>query len=185
MQDNLLSSKVVEPYAEALMSIAQSTNLTEQFGEDFRNLLSVLDASPELRSFIESPLIKGDDKKAIIRRLAGENTSPVLVNFLLLLVDRRRIVFLEVVARKYLELLRKLNNIALAIVTTAQELTEDQRQTLIEKVKQMTGANGVDLEVTVDPDLIGGVIVKVGSQVVDASLRGQLRRISLSLSKAS
>jgi len=181
MKGSLVSAQVVEPYAEALMSVAQSQNLVEQFGAEIRALLDLLANSTELREFIENPVIKAEDKKAVLRRLSGEGTSPYLTNFLLLLVDRRRIMFVDAIGEKYLELLRKLKNTVLAAVTSASELTESQREALSNKVKQMTGAESVELSINIDPSLLGGVIIKVGSQVLDASLRGQLRRISLSL----
>ncbi|MEL7246627.1 MAG: ATP synthase F1 subunit delta, partial [Cyanobacteria bacterium J06636_27] len=60
-------------------------------------------------------------------------------------------------------------------------LTDEQQQTIKEKVKSMTDAREVELDSTIDSDIIGGVIIKVGSQVIDSSLRGQLRRLSLNL----
>ncbi|HBE47932.1 MAG TPA: ATP synthase F1 subunit delta, partial [Cyanobacteria bacterium UBA11369] len=92
------------------------------------------------------------------------------------------ILFLEGIAKQYLALLRKLNQAVLAEVTSAVALSEEQQNAVREKVIAMTGARSVDLDLKTDPDLIGGVIIKVGSQIVDASLRGQLRRISLRLS---
>jgi F-type H+-transporting ATPase subunit delta len=72
----------------------------------------------------------------------------------------------------------------LADVTSTIELNEAQRQAVIQKVKEMTQAAEVDLDTKIDPDLIGGVIIKIGSQVLDASIRGQLRRIGVSLLNA-
>ena len=102
-----------------------------------------------------------------------------------LLVDRRRILFLEGIGQQYLAILRKLNQTVLAEVTTAVELNEAQQQAVKERVKAMTNANEVELELKLNSDLIGGVIIKVGSQVIDASLRGQLRRIGMSLSSST
>ena len=68
---------------------------------------------------------------------------------------------------------------------SAVEVTEAQQQAVREKVQAMTSARSVELSTKLDPDLIGGVIIKVGSQVVDASLRGQLRRIGIRLSSAA
>ncbi|MFM7613372.1 MAG: ATP synthase F1 subunit delta, partial [Synechococcales cyanobacterium] len=81
----------------------------------------------------------------------------------------------------YQTLLRKLRQTVLAEVTSAVTLTEQQCQEVARKVTAITGSLHVELDTNVDPDLIGGVIIKVGSQVLDASIRGQLRRISLSL----
>lgn len=64
MSASIISGKVVEPYAEALMAIAKEHNLTEQFGDDIRSLLGLLENSPELREFLENPVIKGEDKKS-------------------------------------------------------------------------------------------------------------------------
>lgn len=79
-------------------------------------------------------------------------------------------------------LLRQLNQTVLAEITSAVPLTETQQQAITEKVITLTKARQVELATKIDSDLIGGVIIKVGSQVIDASLRGQLRRLSLRLS---
>jgi F-type H+-transporting ATPase subunit delta len=107
-----------------------------------------------------------------------------MMNFLLILVDRRRILFLEGICQKFQDILRKLNQTELAEVTSAVALSESQQQTIREKVMAMTSAREVELNNKIDPELIGGVIIKVGSQVIDASLRGQLRRIGIQLSSA-
>ncbi len=180
MKDSAVMASVVEPYAEALMSVAQANNLTEPFGDDFRGLLELMDSSQELREFLSSPLIAAENKKAVLGQIMS-GVNPLMLNFLMLLVDRRRILFIEGIAKHYLALLRKLNQTVLAEVTSAIELNEEQQNAVREKVMAMTSARSVDLALKTDPDLIGGVIIKVGSQIVDASLRGQLRRISLAL----
>jgi F-type H+-transporting ATPase subunit delta len=102
----------------------------------------------------------------------------------MLLVDRGRIVFLPDVLEQYKQLTRKLKQTVLAEVTSAVELNEGQQEGIRQRVLGMTQAQQVELDIRIDPDLIGGVIIKVGSQVVDASLRGQLRRISVRLGSA-
>lgn len=183
MSGTLISSEVGEPYAQALMSLAQQQNLTNEFGDSFRSLSSLLEESGEFRDFVLNPVIKGEDKKAVLKQVMGDDANPYLVNFMMLLVDKRRIVFLEPIVEQYLNLLRKLNQTVLAEITSATELSESQKQNLVEKVKAIAEARDVELKTSVDPDLIGGVIIKVGSKVIDASLRGQLRRISISLNQ--
>jgi F-type H+-transporting ATPase subunit delta len=182
MSTTLLSSEIAEPYTQALMSLAQSNGLTEQFGESCRSLVSLFEESPEFREFIANPIVKDNDKKSVLRRVMGEGENPYLMNFLMLLVDKRRIVFLEAIVKQYLKLLRDLNQVVLAEITSAKELTEEQKQAVIEKVKAIGNARNVEIQTTIDPNLLGGVIIKVGSQVLDASIRGQLRRIRMSLS---
>lgn len=180
-----VNAKVVEPYAQALMSIANRQNQTEQFGEQMRSLLNLLQSSDSLRNFLANPFFKLEDKKAVLGRLLGEGANGAIRSFLMLLVDRRRIVLLEGICQQYLNLLRELNQTELAEVTSAVELTEEQQQAVRQKVIAMTNARSVELETKIDRDLIGGVIIKVGSQVVDASIRGQLRRLSLRLSSGT
>ncbi len=185
MKGSLISGQVVEPYAEALMSVAQSNDLVDRIGEDAAALLNLLKESPELEQFLGNPIVKAEDKKAVLQSISGDQLHPFTLNFLKLLVDRRRILFLEGICKQYRVRLRQLKQAVLAEVTSAVELSEQQQQSVREKVIAMTGANQVDIETKIDRDLIGGVIIKVGSQVIDASLRGQLRRIGLRLSSAT
>lgn len=185
MKDSLLGAQVLEPYAEALMSVAQSSNQLDKFDEDISTLLNLLENSEELRLFLSSPVVKEEDKKGVLRQIGGEQLHPYMMNFLMLLVDRRRIMFLDGILKQFQARLRQLKQTVLAEVTSAVELTDEQRQAVSEKVKAMTNAHEVELNSQIDPDLIGGVIIKVGSQVIDASLRGQLRRIGISLGRSA
>jgi F-type H+-transporting ATPase subunit delta len=99
----------------------------------------------------------------------------------MLLVDRGRILFLAEIAQEYLALLRKLNQTVLAEVTSAVELNDDQKHMVVEQIKARTGAHNVELDLKIDREILGGVIIKAGSQLFDASIRGQLRRIGMSL----
>jgi len=182
MKSNVALSEIAQPYAQALMSVAQANNLTEQFGEDLRSLLSLLKESADLQNLIANPFIKPETKKGVLGQVLGEGANPYLRNFMMLLVDRRRINLVGDICQQYLALLRQLNQTVLAEVTSAVTLSEAQQAGVKEKVIAMTNARQVELETKIDPDLIGGVIIKVGSQVIDASIRGQLRRLSLRLS---
>lgn len=184
MKGNAGLGEIALPYAEALMSVAQSRNLTEEFGEDIRALLNLLSSSDELQKFLNNPFIQAEDRKAVLNRILGEGANTYFRNFLMLLVDRRRIMLLEETCRQYLALLRQIKQTVLAEVVSAVPLSEAQASAVKQKVIAMTNAREVELETRIDPDIIGGVIIKVGSQVIDASLRGQLRRLSLRLTSA-
>ena len=181
MTSNIATAGISRPYAEALMSVAQSNNVEDKFDSDIRSLLSLLEESEALRNFFANPFISTEDKKGVVNKILSPDTNPMFRNFLMLLVDRRRIILVEGIAQEYLALLRQLNQIVLAEVISAVPLTDDHQQTIKEKVKSMTNAQEVELNSKIDSDIIGGVIIKVGSQVVDSSLRGQLRRLSLRL----
>ncbi len=181
MISRTMAARVVDPYAEALVSLASAQGLLDTFEADIRFIAAVLQATPELGPFLASPLIKVEAKKNLLQQVFADQIHPLLLNALKLLCDRRRIMFLEAVCQRFLELQRKLRNIVLAEVTTAVPLTEAQQQSIRERVRDFTQASGVELQTSQDPTLLGGVIIKIGSQVIDLSLRGQLRRLALQL----
>lgn len=189
MKGSLLSAQVLEPYAEALMSVADTHEITSRLGEDVTGLLDALKSSADLQEFLDNPVVKAEDKKAVLQQisnsLGGDGFHSYTLNFLNILVDRRRIRFLEGICQHYQALLRKRNKTVVAEVTSAVELNDTQKHSVREKVVAMTSAEQVEIDTKIDTNLIGGVIIKVGSQVIDSSLRGQLRRIGLSLGKTN
>jgi len=180
MSSTTVSLEIADPYAQALMSIAQDQHLEDRFGEDAQGVLDLLTESAELQQFLENPLMAESAKKGVLDQISGD-LNPLFANFLKLLVDKGRISFLMPILKRYQELLRQLRKTVLAEVTAAVDLSDAQKDQIRQKVAKMTGAQQVDLEVIQDPELLGGVIIKVGSQVVDASLRGQLRRLTMQL----
>jgi F-type H+-transporting ATPase subunit delta len=179
--DSTITLEVVAPYAQALMSIAKDSNVVEQIGEETRSLLELLESSEELRRFLTSPLIEPKAKKGALQQITADQVNPMVTNFLMILVDRNRVMYLGDVLRQYQVLLRELNQTVIAEVASAVELSEAQQEAIKQRVMQISGARQVDLAVQQDPSLLGGLIIKVGSQVIDASLRGQLRRIGMQL----
>ncbi|MEM6518672.1 MAG: ATP synthase F1 subunit delta [Cyanobacteria bacterium P01_D01_bin.71] len=183
MSSTTVSLEIADPYAQALMSLALEQQLEDRFGQDAQGVLELLKVSEELQRFLENPLMDEGAKKGVLQQIA-EDLHPLFANFLKLLVDKGRIGFLSPILKRYQELLRQLRKTVLAEITAAVELSDAQKDQIRQKVTTMTGAEQVDLEVSFDSDLLGGVIIKVGSQVVDASLRGQLRRLSMQLNSA-
>jgi F-type H+-transporting ATPase subunit delta len=182
MLNRKMALRVVDPYAEALVSLASGQGLLDTFTADVRFIAAVLQATPELGQFLASPLVKTEAKKNLLQQVFADQIHPLLLNALQLLTDRRRIMFLGALCQRFLELQRKLQNIVLAEVTAAVPLTEAQQQSIRERVKDFTQASSVELQISQDPTVLGGVILKIGSQVIDLSLRGQLRRLALQLS---
>jgi F-type H+-transporting ATPase subunit delta len=176
-----MKGSTVTPYADALMSLAQSQNLTDEFGTNCTDLLAMLDGSPELGQILSNPIVKIDDKKAILSKIVGETIHPFMANFLMILVERRRIGNLTEICQRYQAALRKLKGTVLAEVTSAVALTDAQTQSISDRVKGLTGASSVEIAANVDPAIIGGVIIKFGSQVIDSSLRAEIRRLGMSI----
>ena len=178
---SMATSEVAAPYAQALLSIAKSKNSVDEFNQTAGDFLNLLAESNELSQFLASPIANKEAKRGVINQVLGDDANPQMKNFMMLLVDKGRIIVVQPILETFRALVRDLQQTVLAEVVSAVELTDEQKETVRQKVQGMTNAQSVELSTQVDPDLIGGVIVKIGSKVLDASIRGQLRRIGLQL----
>jgi F-type H+-transporting ATPase subunit delta len=179
-----LLNAITTPYADAFLQLAQASGDTDTVVAQARELLAIWKASPELREAMGSPVLEPEAKKKALLALFGNDLSPTFLNLLKLLADRRRIGVLDSVLERLLELYREQNGIALATITAATPLSDAQQAQLAEKVKAVAGTDKVEIATAVDPSLIGGFVLRVGSKVIDASLLGQVRRLGLSLAAA-
>ncbi|MCT0249427.1 ATP synthase F1 subunit delta [Synechococcus sp. CS-205] len=179
-----LLNSISTPYAEALLQVADQRQETDQLAKEAKDLLEIWHASPELRAAFSSPVLEPEAKKKILVILFEKDVTPTLLNLLKLLADRQRISIFDAVLDRFLGLYREQRGIALARITSASPLSEQQQQALHTKVLAVAGTDKVEFDLHIDPALIGGFVVSVGSQVIDASLAGQVRRLGLALAKA-
>lgn len=180
-----LLNTVTTPYAEAFLQVAEARDEVGEVVDQAKAVLALWQESPELRSALASPVLEVDAKKAALTKLFDGQVTPSFLNLLKLLADRQRIGILDAVLERLLELYREQNNIALATVTSATALSEQQQSDLRSKVQAVAGTDKLEINLLVDPALIGGFVVTVGSKVIDASLAGQVRRLGLALAKVS
>jgi len=180
-----LLNTITTPYAEAFLQLSDAAGDTAGVVDQARQVLALWNESPELRQALASPVLETETKKAAITKLFGDQVSPTFLNLLKLLADRQRIGYLDAVLDRFLELYRDQNQIALASVTSAEALSDEQLASITDQVKAVAGTDKVELNTAVDPALIGGFVLKVGSKVIDASLSGQVRRLGLALAKLS
>lgn len=169
---------VALPYAEALLESVQELNLLEKTNQDLSLISKILLESSDLKSFLENPLITTVIKKNVLNKLLINQINSSVLNFLLVLIDRRRIALLDIIIKKYLELAYKLDSTIIAEVYTVVTLTEAQQEALVEKIKMITNSKYVKLSIKIDSSLIGGFIIQIGSKVIDTSLLGKLKKMS-------
>ena len=183
MSNHGMMAKVALPYAEALLEFAQENNSVDKTNQDLSLITELLSKSVELQSFLENPLITSAAKKQVLNKLLFNQVNSFILKFLLVLVDRRRFALLNLIIEKYLKLAYQLDSITIAQISTAVAFTEIQQMDLVQKLKQMTNSKEVKLIITIDSTLIGGLIIQIGSKVIDTSLAGKLKRISFYLSE--
>ena len=168
-------------YATALYALADEQKLLDAVAEDLRALRSLIDDSSDLRRLIRSPVLsRGEQGKAIAALAARAGFQTLVQNILGLMAKNRRLFVLPEVIDAYLAELASRRGEVTAQVISAQALTETQRQSLDERLRRAVGGK-VAIELRVDPSLLGGLIVKLGSRMVDASLSSKLHRLQLAM----
>jgi F-type H+-transporting ATPase subunit delta len=166
------------PYAEALLDLAKSNDSLKETTNDMNIVSQFLANSSDLKKFLGNPLITKAAKKNVVKDILGEQIDGSTLKFLLLLVERGRIENLDSIAQKFLELSFKQESIEIAKITSSIQLSAQQQKDIAEKLKVITGAKQIKLALKVDPALIGGFTIEIGSQMIDTSIRGQLKQIS-------
>lgn len=183
MSNQNFEEKVALPYAEALISYAQGANLLKKCSDDLSLISKSLSESLDLQIVLLNPLTNRSTKKQIIKDVFNNQVDSFIINFLFLLVDRRRISLLTTIISKYFDITYSLESILIAELFSAIDLSEDQQEDLINKIKFMTNSNEIKLITQKDPSLIGGFVIKIGSKVIDASLAGKINKMSLYLNR--
>ena len=166
------------PYAEALFELSQVMQLTEQTCEDLDIILKTIKQSNILKSFLINPLVVNEAKKNVLHGLFINKINTHVLNFLSILVDRRRITLLSSIVDCYLSLVYQLQFITVVNIYTTIMLTEAQREALKNKLQGMTNSKQIQLIEHINPELIGGFVIKIGSKIIDMSIFGQLNQIS-------
>ena len=162
-------------YAEAAFELA-SRDAAHDTWRDGLNLAAALMADPEVARAIDNPARPFALRRAMLDRLLGDHVAAPVANLVRLLAQRGRLEMLPQIATEYQRLLNRQRGIVEATVTSALPLGEDETAALRARVEAMTGSD-VDLRSVVDPALIGGLTVRVGDTLLDASVRGRLERL--------
>ncbi|MDX6490088.1 MAG: F-type H+-transporting ATPase subunit delta [Gaiellaceae bacterium] len=176
-------SVVDRVYARALFEAAQEKGRLEPVRDQLEQVVTAAAEVPELRELLRNPQLDPRARAAALEDvLAGG--EELLRNFLLVLVDKGRIGALELIAQEFERLVAEAEGVLSAELTTAIELSDDDERRLL---KQIEDASGRKVEATrqVDPELIGGIVLQVGSHRLDASVRGRLDRLRRTLVGAS
>ena len=178
MSANPLASKIAAPYARALFDFSVDKNIMHQITADFQNLEIFLDESTELTDYLNNPLVSQDAKGEVLTKTLKSQVNSETFKFLMVLVDRDRINLLKSVITNYLELVYETASIKTIEVVTAIEFSNAQKNTLIQKLKELTNAREIKLAITVDPNLIGGFLIKTESKVIDFTVKNQLQQLA-------
>jgi len=174
-------SGLAERYASALFDLAEEKKALDAIAADLIALRGLVDSSADLRRMIRSPVLQRNAQAKAIGAL-GERAGlqKLTRNFLGLLAKNRRLFALPQIVQGFLQELAERRGEVTAQVITAQELSPTQRRAVEERLRKAVGRK-VAVDIRVDPTLLGGLVVKVGSRMVDASLKSKLKRLEFAM----
>jgi F-type H+-transporting ATPase subunit delta len=168
-------------YATALFELARDERKLEAVGTSLASLKAALGDSADLRALTTSPLVGRDDALTSVKAVAGAmNLDPITTNFLGVLAQNRRLSQLASVIRFFNLLAAAHRGETTAEVVSARPLSDDQVAALRSNLKGRVGGD-VAVDLSVDPAILGGLVVKIGSQMIDGSIRTKLNTLALAM----
>ncbi len=170
---------VARPYAEAVFRVAKDERSLAPWGEALAWLSALLN-DPALLGVVTSPETTAAQAEKLLADLLGDKATAEVKNLVAALAENRRLVLLPEIASQFEALKKQEEGVLAAKVTSAYPLSDAQAAELAETLKSKYG-KPVELSVSVDPELLGGVAIQIGDDVIDASVRGKLQAMAVSL----
>ncbi len=174
---------IAQRYSDALVEIAKDGKLTySKISTDLELVKNTLVQSKDLDEFLVNPITSIEYKKEIIDRVFSGEIDGLIVNFLKVLIDKNRFSVFGEVLNAYNKALDRVNNISRIQVESAVEMTEDAKNKLKEKLETKLKKNVV-LDLKINPEIIAGLVIKMGDNIVDVSLKHKLEDLSKNIMK--
>ena len=175
--------EIAEVYSRALFEAAEDHDVVDRIHDELAQVDEALQEDRDLRLFFFSPYFTSDEKKEAIRRVV-DDADDRLVNFLELLAERHRMPLLPRIRKQFDALWAEDQKLLTVSVTSAVELDESLVKEIGKRIQDQTGRQ-VELSSNVDPDVLGGLVVRVGNMVLDASIRNRLEQLRKQVAKAA
>ena len=175
--------EIAEVYARALFEAATEGGQLERVHDELGQFADALDEDRNLQVFLFSPYFSSEEKKDGVRRIVSDADERFL-NFLELLAERHRMPALFRIRRLVDSLWAEENKLLPVTVTSATELDEGLVEEIGARIQEQTGRQ-VELSANVDPDVLGGLMVRVGNMVLDATIRNRLEKLRKQVAKAA
>ncbi|CAM1358448.1 ATP synthase subunit delta [Tenacibaculum litopenaei] len=163
-------------YAKAILNLAKTSGNDGVVNENMKLIASTIAESSDLDAMLKSPIIKTADKRKVLTALFGDKVDNVVKGLFNLLEENKRMMMLEPIAKQYSVIYDYYKSMQVAKVTTAVALNKDLEEKVHAKIVELTG-NSATIENVVNPDILGGFILRVGDVQYDASISNQFKEL--------
>lgn len=173
---------VAAQYAEAALELASAAggDTADAVGRDLLLINQLIEQDRQFATVLELPSVNAEEKKELLKKVLQGKVNDLTLKVLDLLADKRRLEILGPLEHQYREMLNKKNNLVSASLVSSEKLSDQAVANIKARLTEHLGKR-LELEVKVDPSLIGGVVLRLGDQVIDGSLKGQLKAIEKAL----
>ena len=179
-------AKLIEgSYGDALFELALEQNSLDSMAEQVDILAQSFAENPELKKLLTHPKISKEEKISVIETIFKGRFSDDIVGFLVIITEKDRGAEIEGIFRYFQAKVREYKKIGVARVTSAVELSAEQKKRVEEKLLQQTSYESFEVDYSVDASLIGGMVIRIGDRVVDSSIRTKLDNMTKNLRKVS
>lgn len=169
--------KVAKRYAKALLDLAKEQGIAELINKDMIFILKTCEAIKALAYLMRNPIVNPDKKLSILKQIFEKKLNKLSFSFIEIILRKRREIYIETIAKEFIETYKKHKGIETAIITSASGLDEKLRKEVIEIVKNSVKSE-VELVEKVDKRLIGGLILRVGDMQYDLSIAKSLKKLT-------
>lgn len=176
----MLNIQLASKYATAIFEIAKDEKNLDGYDTDLGKVRAEIFAIPEAVKFFQNPLVPQQAKKDLLRRAFDKEISETVMNFLMLLVDKKRIGVFNEIYDIFTSLKNKEQGILIADVTTAFPLTKKQQDALVKKLTTLTERK-IKIRPHKDESILGGLVLKIGDKLIDGSAAGRLRALQTAM----
>jgi len=177
-----MAKLISQTYGLALYDLAREEGKTAELFEEVKTLREAFSSGDELMMFIKNPRITLEEKEGVIEASLKGKISDDMLGFLVILIRKERFAFVGEIFDYFIDRINEENGIGKAKVSSPVELSPAQKSMVEKKLLDTTKYKQVEVEYTVDPGLIGGIVIRVGDRVVDGSVRTRLYELKRSLS---
>ena len=176
-------STIARSYAEALFELGEQRGARDEFAAAIESLAALVEAEPKIRIFLETPQVSVAEKKEALRAALGERVPPLFLNFLFIVLDKGRNRLLGEMAREYRAILDEQLGRVHADITLARQPDAATETQLTESLSKGLGKTVVP-HVRVNPEILGGIILRFGDKVMDGSVRRRMLTMKRSMLEA-
>lgn len=179
-----MAKLISSTYANALFELAIEKNKTDEWQEEIQALKGILEENPKFGQLMVHPNVSKEDRMKLAMEAFEGKADPEIVGLIRIIIEKDRYTEIDAILDDFINQVKEHNGVGVAYVNTATELSDTQKKAVEEKLLATTDYKSMEMHYSVDPAIIGGMVIRIGDRVVDSSISSKLEGLKKSLLQA-